>query len=536
VTPYAVQVLIAFTTPALSGTPSWADVTGDVLAFTTSRGRSDELAVIQPGTATIVLDNLSGDYEPDNTGGPYYGDLRPMRRVRISAQATSGSAMTPVWDGYVDSWTVTTPNGGPSPRICTVECTDRFKVLARRTNTGTTVQEFAEDRVLAILENGGVDPIIASAYRNINPGGYATRTVVAYVYDKVNTLTALNDVALSDGGAMFMDAVGVFTFQGTRYRTDNTRATTSQGTFGNTDTAIPVEGDLNASVSDDIMANRVTVTCGNGVDGEGDDGTFRVAFAEDTASIAEDGLLELDIGNTLLRALDGPDRAADVLLLRKDPRPRYSSVTVDWTTSDEAMTQALEREISDRITIAFIPPGASQGYSRDQYVEAISHDVSVTEGTWLTTFSVSGGYGGSAVIYPLAPTVRSDVGYTTGQVLTSRWASDEGCSEPYPVYPVQYEARPYLADLTFTYSADEMTFSWTKTEADSLATAVWAVVRKVDGCLEMRSDGLQVSPSVYARSGVITKTSGEQWLFGTVVGRNNSSIHKLAQVYNGAFA
>lgn len=388
--PYAIQVLIAFTTPALSGTPSWEDVTGHVLAFTTNRGRSDELAVIQPGTATIVLDNLSGDYEPDNTAGPNYGYLRPMRRVRISAQATSGSTMTPIWDGYVDSWEITTPNGGVSPRICTVNCTDRFKALSKRTNSGSTVEEFAEDRVIAILENGGVDPIIPSAYRNINPGGYATRTVVAYDYDKVNTLTALNDIALSDGGAMFMDAVGVFTFQGTRYRTDNSRATTSQGTFGNTATAIPVEGDLNASVSDDIMANYVTVTCGDG----------SVDVAQDTASIAEDGLLELDIGNTLLRALDGPDRAADVLLLRKDPRPRFQSVTVDCTTSDDAMTQALEREISDRITIAFIPPGASQGYSRDQYVEAIAHDVSVTDGTWLTTFSVSGGYGGATVIYP----------------------------------------------------------------------------------------------------------------------------------------
>lgn len=387
--PYDLQILCAFTTPALSGTPSWTDITEWALAFTTRRGRDDELAVIQPGELQLVLDNSDGRFEPDNSAGPYYGDLRPMRRLRVLAQADALSSPLAVWDGYVDSWTPTYPNSAVSGRICTVTATDRFKQLARHTNSGTTVAEDAEARILAILENGGTpNEIIPAAYRNINPGGYATRNLVAYDYDAVNTLQALNDVALSDGGAMFMDAYGVFTFQSTVYRTSATVSTVSQGTFGNTPSAIPVENDLDPTVSDSIMANYVTVTCGDG----------SVDVAQDAASIAEDGLLVLDIGNTLLAPADGPDRAADVLLLRKDPRPRFRSVTVDCTTSDDAMTQALEREISDRITIALVPPGADQGYSRDQYVEAVAHDVSVTNRTWLTTFSVSGGYGGATAI------------------------------------------------------------------------------------------------------------------------------------------
>ena len=383
--PYAVQVLIAFTSPPLAATATWTDVTADVLAFTTSRGRSDETSVIQPGTASVVLDNTSGAYDRDSghANSPY---IRPMRRLRVLAQATSSSALLPIWDGFVDSWTRTWP-GGSNFSMTTVEATDRFKVLSRRTFSAARAEEFAATRVEAILENGG-SPIISSISRSINPGGYATRTVVAYDYAESNVLTALNDLALSDGGAMFMAGDGVFVFQGTRYRTDNIKATASNGTFGNTATAIPVESDLTPTVSDDIMANRVTVTCGDG----------SVDVAEDTAAQAEDGLIELDIGNTLLRALDGPDRAADVLLLRKDPRPRFPSLTVDCTTSDAAMTQALEREISDRITIALVPPGAASGYSRDQYIEAIEHDVSVTERTWRTTFSVSGGYGGATAL------------------------------------------------------------------------------------------------------------------------------------------
>src|SRR5687768_8186180 len=103
--PYDLQVLIAFTTPALSGTPSWTDVTDYALAFTTRRGRDDELAVIQPGEMQLVLDNSDSRFEPDNAAGPYYGDLRPMRRIRVVAQADSLSTPLAVWDGYVDSWT-----------------------------------------------------------------------------------------------------------------------------------------------------------------------------------------------------------------------------------------------------------------------------------------------------------------------------------------------------------------------------------------------------------------------------------------------
>ena len=401
--PYDLQVLIAFTTPPLSGTPSWVDVTDYAMTFSPNRGREDELAVIQPGECELMLDNSDGRFNPDYTLGPYYGYLRPNRRLRIIAQATALTLPVAVWDGYVDSWTPSWPEGADHS-IATVTATDRFKWLKKRGYTESRPAEDAEARMTAILENGGVpDEIIQAAYRSINPGGTASRNLVAYDYDDVNALQAVQDVSLSDGGAMFMDAWGVFTFQPTTYRTSETVSTVSQATFGNTATAIPVLNDLTPTVDDDLMANIVTVTCGAGVDGVGTDGTYRVAYAEDTAysdPATGDGPLVLDIGNTLLAPADGPDRCADVLALRKDPRPRYPSVTIDPSTNADAMVQALDREISDRVTIAFVPPGAAQGASRDQFIEAIRHDVNVMDRTWRTTFTVSGATGGATVIYP----------------------------------------------------------------------------------------------------------------------------------------
>lgn len=396
--PFLVKLEVAFTTPALDPLPNWVDVTNRLVGFRTTRGRLDDLAVIEPGTGTFYLDCSDGRFDPDNQSGPYFGFLRPNRKVRLSVQQTAASALLPVWTGYADSWQRTWP-GGAISSITVLECTDRFKLLTKRTNTGSTVQEQADLRIIAILQHGGVDVIVDVNERKINVDGYACRTLVAHPYTGEETLLNLHDAARADGGQLFMSADGDVVFQSTRFRTDNARATTSQGTFGNAPAAIPVTDDLDPTVSDDTMSNYVTVT----------DAAGTVHVAKDDTAIAMDGRLELDIGPTLLRPLDAPDRAADVLLLRKDPRPRYQALTVDCLADEAAMTQSLQREISDRLTIAIVPPGAAQGYSRDQYVEGIEHRATLRpEPAWFCTIAVSGGYGNAAVIDAAGNPVTTD--------------------------------------------------------------------------------------------------------------------------------
>jgi hypothetical protein len=303
-------------------------------------------------------------------------------------QVTFGANLYYLSSGYADSWTRTWP-GGLVRSVTRLEATDRMKLLAKRTNTGTTVQEQADDRLIAILENGGVDVIVPSGSRSINADGYNCRTLVAYTYTGTDTLSNCQDVARAEGGAFFADGQGKVQFQGTRYRTDNARSTTSQATFGNTSGSIDVEDDLDSTVSDTMMANRVTVT----------DGVGGTHVAEDLTYQGEDGVIELPLGNTLLRALDAPDRAADVLLLRKDPRPRYDSITVDLLTQSAATQELLcGLRISDRVTLEIDPLGGGTAMSRDQYIEGIAHDVDFVNPAWRVTFQLSGAYGGARVL------------------------------------------------------------------------------------------------------------------------------------------
>lgn len=120
-------VEVSFTTGALE-TPQWVDITGDVRSWDVTRGRSRELERMQPGRATVVLSNLSRQYDSSHATGPWFGNIRPMRRMRI--RETFNGVTYPTFDGYVDRWQLDYPGTGKDA-TATVTATDGFKILVR---------------------------------------------------------------------------------------------------------------------------------------------------------------------------------------------------------------------------------------------------------------------------------------------------------------------------------------------------------------------------------------------------------------------
>lgn len=129
-------VEVAFTTDALAE-PAWVDVTGDVRFWDTWRGRNRELEAFQPGRATVVLDNRDRQYDSVNAAGPWFGNVKPMRRLRI--RETFSGVTYPTFDGYVDRWQLDYPNSGKDA-TAVVTATDAFKIFAR-TDLPTSVYD-----------------------------------------------------------------------------------------------------------------------------------------------------------------------------------------------------------------------------------------------------------------------------------------------------------------------------------------------------------------------------------------------------------
>jgi len=78
--------------------PAWVDITADVRQVDTRRGRSDDLLTMQAGSCTLTLQDTTGKYAPDNAAGPFYGQLVPLRPVRV--RATYMGVITSLFTGW----------------------------------------------------------------------------------------------------------------------------------------------------------------------------------------------------------------------------------------------------------------------------------------------------------------------------------------------------------------------------------------------------------------------------------------------------
>lgn len=104
----------------------WTAVTAYAVTISTRRGRNRESGAFETGTMSFVLRNDDRRFDPDNAAGPYYGKLRPNRRVRFKATQT---LEFPVFQGYIDR--ITQDYGGPNDATATFDCSDLFKILNR---------------------------------------------------------------------------------------------------------------------------------------------------------------------------------------------------------------------------------------------------------------------------------------------------------------------------------------------------------------------------------------------------------------------
>lgn len=67
----------------------WVDISSYVASVDSVSGRDDEFSVPSSGQMDLELDNADGRFDPDNTAGPYYGDLLPLTWFRFRGGGAS---------------------------------------------------------------------------------------------------------------------------------------------------------------------------------------------------------------------------------------------------------------------------------------------------------------------------------------------------------------------------------------------------------------------------------------------------------------
>lgn len=116
---------IAWTTDPLNNTPAWEDLTADVRAASSSRGRSYEYDRVEAGTFNLTVSNRDSNYNPDNVSGDHYPNVKPTRRARW--RATWAGITYPIVQAFTEGFPNAYPGGTDS--LVAVKATDWFYPL-----------------------------------------------------------------------------------------------------------------------------------------------------------------------------------------------------------------------------------------------------------------------------------------------------------------------------------------------------------------------------------------------------------------------
>jgi hypothetical protein len=91
----------------------WVSTTaGDVLETNIRRGRKQYDVIAQAGVASVVFNNYSGVYDPDNSSSSYYPNLKAGLQARITATWSSSAYI--IYQGFLESSNV---NQGHYPTV-----------------------------------------------------------------------------------------------------------------------------------------------------------------------------------------------------------------------------------------------------------------------------------------------------------------------------------------------------------------------------------------------------------------------------------
>lgn len=338
--------------------PDLVDISSIIVNVSIRRGRNRILSKFEAGTCNINLYDLNGDWNPENVSSPYYGNLKPLRKVQVYADY-NGTRYT-LFTGFITAYDTNFNRGTDEVSRVTLQCSDAFRLFSNSQITtvpGAGVQ-LSGARINAILDE--ID--FPAAFRDIDTGN---STLQADPGTARTAISALRTVEDSEFGGFFIDAEGRATF------IDRNSLTASLGTpvytFSDTGSGIAFQTAVTA-FDDTLIVNDVTVTRSGG--------TAQNVFDQpsiDTYFIhsgVRDGILV----QTDTEALD---QASMLLATRKDTETRIDSLGLNLENGDDVSrcVAGLNVELLDSVFVTKAMPGNTT-ISQTLLVQGLHHDFS----------------------------------------------------------------------------------------------------------------------------------------------------------------
>lgn len=347
------------------------DVSDQVNAISTKRGRSAESDQFQTGTLSLRIVDTNGDFNPQNTAGPYYGLLSPMRKVQITA--TYGATTYPIFSGYITSYNTTTPQYTGDVSFTTITAVDAFRLAQNAqisTVSGTSAGQLSGARI-----NNLLDAISwPASQRTIDAG---QTTMQADPGTARTALGAMQTVETSEYGALYIDRDNNFVFK------DRNTATTSvnQNAVNFTDTGSGIA--YNNAVwifNDALIYNKADITMTGGT----------TQNATDTASVAKYFLHSYNQQNLLMQTdAVALQYAQAYVASRAETTVRCDAITLDLYTENytAGTVAALDLDFFDPVTITTTQPAAVGTSTLTKTLQVFGVGMEINLNSWKVTLT-----------------------------------------------------------------------------------------------------------------------------------------------------
>ena len=347
------------------------DVSDIALRVSIRRGRNRVLNSFEAGTATVVLEDENGDYNPQNTSSPYYGKLLPLRKIRIYADYDDGSGLDRyyLFSGYITSFDNTFRLGNDEVSTVTFQCVDAFRLLQNvqiTTVAGSSAGQTTGARIENLLDLASF-PV---SQRVIDVGDTLVQADPA---TSRSLLAACQNIEQSELGGFFIDDEGNAVFLSRS--TVSEKADETPLLFNDNGTDISYQS-IDFAYDDTQIFNDISVTRLNGV----------LQNVQSTSSI-ETFFIHSGSRSDLLMQTDAEalDQASMLLNARENALLRIDSIGLNLmdSTASNRIVAGLESDLFTLINVTKTGQ-ASSTFTLELFVQGIQHDI--TPNTWTTRF------------------------------------------------------------------------------------------------------------------------------------------------------
>lgn len=347
------------------------DVSDIALRVSIRRGRNRVLNSFEAGTATVVLEDENGDYNPQNTSSPYYGKLLPLRKIRIWADYDDGGGTDRyyLYSGYIVSFDNTFRLGNDEVSTVTFQCVDAFRLLQNvqiSTVAGSSAGQTTGARIENLLDLASF-PV---SQRLIDVGD---TTVQADPGTSRSLLAACQNIEQTELGGFFIDDEGNAVFLSRS--TVSEKADETPLLFNDDGTNISYQS-IDFAYDDTQIFNDITVTRLGGT----------AQNVQSTSSI-ETYFIHSGSRSDLLMQTDAEalDQASMLLNARENALLRIDSIGLNLmdSTASNRIVAGLESDLFTLINVTKTGQ-ASSTFTLELFVQGIQHDI--TPNTWTTRF------------------------------------------------------------------------------------------------------------------------------------------------------